>query len=248
MGRSSLAKSINTLIFYASLAVLLVSFFNRNDFPDQLILSPGLKTEPIQTKTRKQAFNFDYNDIRYEIIPQYRYELTGLVVSYEHHSGESMLHKLWNDHINVADLCVVWEENATDVDLNEFSFFNGQFTCNFETYNMEEWDKFQQDQISNNHLLSNDPAIRKVIQQVKIGDQIRLAGWLSQYKNDLGFNRGTSIRRDDEGNGACETIFLEEFEIITQMQSLWRKLLPVSLIVCILCGFIWFRGVLKGSF
>lgn len=248
MGRSSLAKSINTLVFYLSLALLLYSFMHRNDFPTDHILAPAINSEPTQKKTRKQPFTFDYNEIQYEIIPQYNYDLTGLVVSYEHHSGESMIHKMWNDHINVADLCVVWMQNASDVDLNEFSFFNGQFTCNFETYNMVEWEKFQQDQISNNHLLSNDPEIRKVIEKVRIGDQIRLRGWLSRYTNNLGFNRGTSITRDDEGNGACETIYLEEFEIIKQMNTVWRKLVPISFLVCMFCAFIWFRGVLKGDF
>jgi hypothetical protein len=44
------------------------------------------------------------------------------------------------------------------------------------------------------------------------GDHIRLKGVLAKYANkDSGFNRGTSITREDTGNGACETIYLNEF-------------------------------------
>ena len=29
-----------------------------------------------------------------------------------------MLHRLWNDHLNVADLCVIWGNNARELELN----------------------------------------------------------------------------------------------------------------------------------
>ena len=28
-----------------------------------------------------------------------------------------MLHRLWNDHLNVADLCVIWGNNARELEL-----------------------------------------------------------------------------------------------------------------------------------
>ena len=40
-----------------------------------------------------------------------------------------------------------------------------------------------------------------------------MRGWLAGYSNDDGFRRGTSTTRDDTGNGACETIYVDEFQI-----------------------------------
>ena len=47
------------------------------------------------------------------------------------------------------------------------------------------------------------------------GDQVRLRGVLAEYRNPQnGFFRSTSTTRDDTGNGACETIYVTDFEIV----------------------------------
>jgi len=51
--------------------------------------------------------------------------------------------------------------------------------------------------------------------QAEPGDHIRLKGMLVEYRNPgNGFRRGTSVTRTDKGNGACETIYVNAFEII----------------------------------
>ena len=63
----------------------------------------------------------------------------------------------------------------------------------------------------------------------EIGDQIYLKGYLSQYSHsNNSFNRGTSITRTDTGNGACETIYIEEYEILKKANPLWRNLYNLS--------------------
>ena len=138
-----------------------------------------------------------------------------------------------------------------DIDLNLFEFWNGQFTCNYgprSGVTPKEWQTFQHDQLSNNHILTDNPDIRERIKDVKIGDQIYFKGWLARYKNNLGFNRGTSTTRDDTGNGACETIYLEEFEILQTNESDWKRFLLVSALGCLITALIWFIAVLKGKF
>ena len=50
------------------------------------------------------------------------------------------------------------------------------------------------------------------------GDQIKIKGYLVDYKvakdGQTLFTRGTSTTRTDNGNGACETIYVEDVEII----------------------------------
>ena len=248
MHHSHPLKTINTLVFYTSLVVLLASFWQRNDFPEDMSIMPDLQTPPVQQAVSKQAFTVKNNGTDYRIEPRYRYDLHGLVVSYAHHNGNYSLHRLWNDHINVADVCVVWSENANAQDLNQFKFWNGKFTCNFQTADTGAWERFRENQISNNHLLTDDSRIRKSIKRVRIGDQVRIRGWLVNYSNDTGNKRGTSTTREDKGNGACETIYLEQFEILQPLDSDWRKFMGLALAGVIGSGVLWLVAVLRGSF
>ena len=109
-----------------------------------------------------------------------------------------MLHKLWNDHLNASDVCVVWSKNAFDLNLNDYSFWNGQFTCNIKTSDTAAWRRFDMKQLSNNHLLSDSKLIRDKIKGISVGDQIYIKGWLSEYTSEGGGMRGTSITRQQK--------------------------------------------------
>lgn len=234
-----MTKMIN-IAMLLSLVLLVVSFSKRNDFPDTIDAVRELANEPQQTQTNASAFEARYGDVSYQVAPEYEYELYGLVVSYRHHSGDSMLHKLWNDHLNMTDVCVVWGKTALSTYLNQFDFWNGQFTCNFSTRSDIAWNSFDQYQISNNHLISDDEVLRKRIQKLNVGDQIRVAGFLSSYGQDGGAKRGTSTVRTDTGNGACETIFVKEFDIVKQASNPWRATMMLSLFSLITLVFIYF--------
>lgn len=222
-----------------SFILLIISFWNRNDLSAEMQLNELLRYEPTQEKVKQTVFSTQVNKLEYEIQPLYEYELYGLVVSYEHHDGNFGLHKLWGDHLNVADICVVWDKNAFEINLKDYDFWNGQFTCNISSRDMQAWKLIQQNQLSNNHLLTDDEYIRNRIQKVSVGDQIRIKGWLASYKNDQGGKRGTSITREDMGNGACETIFVQEFDILNHYTSAWRKFMYLSLLLFAL-AIIWY--------
>lgn len=59
--------------------------------------------------------------------------------------------------LNVADVCVVWANNAFNPDLNRFEFWSGQFTCKVKTSDSGAWQQFRLEQLSNNHLITEDP-------------------------------------------------------------------------------------------
>jgi len=248
MHQPNLIKSVNKLVFYASLLLLLASCWQRNEFPEDMSVAPALLKPPLQRAVGTRPFTVRNNGIDYRIEPLYEYDLHGLVVSYAHHNGNFSLHRLWNDHINVADVCVVWSENTNGADLNHIKFWNGKFTCNFQTNDAGAWERFREDQISNNHLLTDDSRIRKQIKQVRIGDQIRIRGWLVNYSNNKGFSRGTSTTREDRGNGACETIYLKEFKILQPLDNGWRALMKLALAGVIGSSLLWLFAVMRGHF
>ena len=248
MHHSHPLKSINKLVFYASVILLLTSCWQRNEFPADMSIMPALLEPPVQHAVSTEPFTVANNGTEYRIAPHYEYDLHGLVVSYAHHNGNYSLHRLWGDHINVADVCVVWSENVDGSDLNNMKFWTGTFTCNYQTGDSGTGERFREDRISNNHLLTDDSRIRKKIKQVRIGDQVRLRGWLVSYSNEAGFSRGTSTTRDDRGNGACETIYLEQFEILRPLENGWRTLMNFSLAGVIGSSLLWLVGVMRGVF
>ncbi|MDC9724457.1 MAG: hypothetical protein PSN44_00855 [Gammaproteobacteria bacterium] len=225
--------------------MLCVSFWNRNTLIDELPIAAEVFAEPIQSKVHKKPFSTEFHTLNYHIEPIYNYDLYGLVVSFRHHDGNQSLHKLWGDHINVADVCVVWKEFAASPYLNKMDFWNGQFTCMVSAPNNKIWANFNGSQLSNNHLISDNEFIRQSIQDIKVGDQIHIKGWLSNYSNDNGGTRRTSIVRTDSGNGACETIFVNQFEIIKPYDNPWRTTMYLSLLIFILSLINYFRTPYK---
>ena len=118
---------------------------------------------PTQNHVAAAPFNVDQGGVTYRVDPQFRYSLNGLVVSRRNHDGNSMLHEMWNDHLNVADLCVIWGDNVTRLDFDAFEFSSGQFTCFVRTRDSVQWARFRMDQLANNHLITADRYLRDLI-------------------------------------------------------------------------------------
>ena len=137
------------------------------------------------------------------------------------------MHRLAQDHLNMLDVCVIWGDNTRSM-LHKIDFWNGLFTCNAQTRDRAAWESFDMEQLSNNHLLSDDEYIRERVRDVRIGDQIRVRGYLASYTGPAG-KRGTSTTRTDSGDGACETVFIEQFEIVRPARSYWRMTMYGSL-------------------
>ncbi len=222
---------ISNIVIATSFVWLLVSFWNRNDLPQNIDYVPEILNEPLQTATRKPSFEASYNGVEYLIEPEYEYDLYGMIVSYRHHDGDSRMHLAANDHLNMLDVCVVWGDNTTNRRLHKIDFWNGIFTCNVQTRDQEAWDSFDMYQLSNNHLISDDEFMRDQVRDIQVGDQIHVRGYLASYGSEKGGIRGTSTTRLDTGDGACETVFVERFEIIESATSYWRMSMYLSLVL-----------------
>jgi hypothetical protein len=102
----SALKTLNSVVFWAALALFPVSCWNCNDLPEGIPLADGILRAPLQTQATASPFSVA-SAVRHAA-------LRGVVVSCGPHDGNHSLHRLWNDHINVADLCVVPGDNADD--------------------------------------------------------------------------------------------------------------------------------------
>jgi hypothetical protein len=241
---AELKMRLNNILIVTSFVGLLVSFWNRNDLPGNIDYVPEIANEPEQTPTDTRPFHATVNDVEYLIEPEYAYDLTGMVVSYRHHEGNSRMHLQANDHLNMADVCVVWGDN-TKSDLQAIDFWNGIFTCNVFTRDMAAWESFDMNQLSNNHLISDDEFIRRQARKIQVGDQIRVRGYLASYSNEGGGKRGTSTTRTDTGDGACETVFVDYFRIVQPATSVWRMSMWISLALLLFGLLVHFRRPYK---
>ena len=231
----------SNIVVAASFIWLLVSFWNRNELPGNIDYVAEMQREPTQKPTTERPFEAKYEGVNYQVEPHFEYDLYGTVVSYRHHDGDSRMHMRSNDHLNMLDVCVIWGDNTNNPRLDKIDFWNGIFTCNVQTRDQAAWEAFDMYQLSNNHLISDDDFIRDRVKDVRIGDQIRLRGLLASYGSENGGKRGTSTTRLDTGDGACETLFVQHFDIVRPARSYWRISMYASLGVLLLGLLVHFR-------
>lgn len=236
-----------SLLMTAGLVLLCVSLWLRHALPAPAALRPELRNEPIQVETGDKPFQTTVGGVTYTVKPVADYEIWGLVVS-EHASDTwwDWVHEAWNDKLNVVDLCVVFAENVERGGYVGIDYSSGSFVCYAETRSSEAWRRFSMRALSNNHLLADRAHIAARLKSVRVGDQVRIRGWLAEYQHDQGFafKRGTSLTRDDTGNGACETIYVQDVEILHRGGGVWRWMTWPAIGLMVLGFVLWFRAPL----
>ena len=218
--------------FLACLGLWLLALRFDDRLPPVSGILPQLYNEPVQTSDNVPApFQVTAKKVTYAVTPLFRYELAGLVVS--QHRSDSLLdtsHRRWNDFLNIKDLCVVWGRNIRSGVYRGMTFWNRDFTCMCSFPDEETGALFSERHLSNNHILSADDVMRRRILKVRPGDQVHFKGYLASYSQPANqFFRGSSTVRDDTGNGACETVYISEFNILKRANPVWRAVKPLEL-------------------
>ncbi len=239
-------KKVMGCVVLLSLTLWTISYFNSDNLPGSEDILDDLLMEPVQIISEKEPFEVKRKEIVYTVEPLYFYELYGIVVSYNNsNKWYDYYHKRWNDYLNIRDICVIWGSNTNNGIYDEIDFSNGPWTCYCKTMNMDAWGAFDMSRLSNNHLLATDEFASKNIMDARVGDQIYFKGYLSSYSHNQGFKRGTSTVRTDKGNGACETVFVTDFQILKEANSVWRDLHSFSYFMLIISTIAWFIAFMK---
>lgn len=220
--------SLARLLLIGGAAALSLGFAFEGRLPTAAELLPTLGAEPLQHALTAPAFEARAGGVDYRVAPVADYEITGLVVS--RHDADTWwdwIHRASKDHLNVVDLCMVWGVNAAHGAYEKMSFSSGQFVCYFSSRDDAAWEPQYIRALSNNHLLAEDSGIARQLRRLRVGDQVRIGGQLASYSHQAGFafTRGTSLTREDTGNGACETIFVREVELLRRAPAwpLWLR-------------------------
>lgn len=217
MATSSILEQLFKWLFLISALLTLTLYFKKDGLPEPQFYDLNALNEPVQTQINAEPFKTRVNGQEYTITPLFDYELFGVVVSYSDADAFSNIwhHKRWQDFLNLRDLCVIWGKNVGSGVYKQIKFHNDSWTCWASWQDYETGSLFKMNALSNNHLLTDNDRIKKALMSAEPGDHIRFKGVLAEYANKSNnFFRGTSTTREDNGNGACETIYLEEFEIL----------------------------------
>jgi hypothetical protein len=227
-----------------SLLLGVVSFFKKDSLPAADKLRAELNEEPQQIAVQKAPLQTEVKGVQYNIQPKYSYDLYGLVVSlHDSDSWWDYAHREWGDHVNVVDFCVVWGENIRREAYQPLSYWNDQWTCWVKADTEARWKAFDPTALSNNHLVTDDPYVARELRKVRIGDQVHFRGYLVDYsviRNGVpGGTRVSSTVRTDTGNGACEVVYVEDFEVLASPNRMWRFALKLSLGVLLASLIAW---------
>jgi len=229
-------RQVFRLAMLLSLLLWLLSLLFIGRLPGPEDIYAQLYREPLQSKENVPLpFQVKKNKLTYIVTPLFNYELYGLVVS--QHRSDSLLdlsHRRWQDYLNIKDLCVVWGKNIGSGVYRKMKFWNRDFTCMCDFPDGETAALFSGSHLSNNHILCADEKLSRRILNARPGDQIYFRGYLVSYSQPANqFLRGTSTVRDDSGDGACETVFVNEFLILQRANRVWQAFNPLAFLATI---------------
>ncbi len=209
-----------SMIFF--LLLLPAAWWMKGALPSHKQILPPLLQEPIQGTTDRKEFSFAYAGERYRVKPVASYELWGLVV------GHNSVGAIWDiyhtsDSVDTKDLGVIWGSNLRDDQFHQVTMWSGSWTIN---WSYPAGVNFNHSAIANNHLITDNPATRRKIAAVRIGDQIHFKGVLVNYQagSTPDFWRNSSLTRSDSGGTACEVVFVDEIEVLKRGTPVWYAL------------------------
>jgi len=238
--------ALSRIVFLLGLGATLVGAIYDAPLPSATQLRDAVRAMPVQRSTLAAPFVARVGRDRYQVMPVADYDIAGLVVSrHDSDAWWDWIHAAANDRLNVVDLCVVYGENARTGVYRDMSFSSGQFVCYYR-YGAAASPVFDGTALSNNHVLTDRASVAAVLRGVRAGDQVRLRGMLVDYGHEGGpMMRRTSTVRDDTGNGACESVWVEQVDILARASPFGRALPWLGLVGMLVAAVMWFASPMQ---
>jgi len=202
------------MIILLIVLIILILLFARNIMKGKQRSVAGIR-EPIQTEASGVEYTQAYGyDIR--MMYEYAYDIEGLVVCMNDYYGMCP-----EDKISPRDVSLAWGKVAEQ---NVQVGFHWKAKKRGLRNKVDSREKLAlvgsvEDvtrQCSNNHLIALDPSVRKAVKKIKIGDHIRIKGYLvyvdGRHPSKKDFYWYSSTSRDDVGATACEIILVKSVE------------------------------------
>jgi hypothetical protein len=144
----------------------------------------------------------------YTLTTRARFELTARVLAradYHFDAGAALV---------PVDLALGWGRMSDSAVLARIQFSQSN---RFYYWRVEDFPIPRQEiesSSANMHLIAADASVRRQIERVRVGQLLRLRGFLVDAARADGWQWRTSMRRDDTGNGACELVYVEDISLV----------------------------------
>ncbi|HEX9973184.1 MAG TPA: hypothetical protein VGD14_14025, partial [bacterium] len=192
------------ITLYASIAIVLLISYNRwTSRP--ITHEPGIIAPqgPIQQKVT-HVEPFDCKE--FKITPLTKFSIHARVLSRErYYLGRAA-------RLVPVDLALGWGPMSDESILKSIEITQSN---RFYYWFVKKYPIPKKDIIShsaNMHLIPANSNIRSKIKKARKGSLVKFSGYLVKATCDNDWHWNSSLRRDDVGNGACELVWVEEFE------------------------------------
>jgi hypothetical protein len=201
----SSASPIKTYIITV-LAVFFLIYSAFNWWKSQPVIhGPGsiAPDPPKQTETETAFFTFK----DHQIIPLADFHVNARVLSKKKYSFGR------ESDLSPIDLALGWGSMSDEAVLEKIKIKQSN---RFYFWSVKQFpipEKKIKTQSANMHLIPADSVILKQIKNTRIGDIVNFTGYLVKVVGVDGWKWKSSLTRNDTGNGACEVVYVEDFEI-----------------------------------
>ncbi len=170
---------------------------------------PDTSGDPIQTKERKEPFEFSAGGKRYRITPRFAWDESARVVAAEAYHFDRAASLIPEDFA-LAWGPVLLPPYAGRIHYSQYArfYFWGTKDSSLDRGTIVT-------HTANTHILPASSRLRTAAACVSGGDDVRLEGWLVDVDgiDDPAFHWSTSTTREDEGPASCETVYLTRLTI-----------------------------------
>jgi len=193
------------IFLYASISIVLIISYNKwTDRP--ITHRPGIIAPKIPIQQNITNIEpFDYKE--FKITPLAKFSIEARVLSRKrYYFGRAA-------KLVPVDLALGWgpmsdESILKSIKISQSNRFYFWFVKKFPIPKQEIITHS-----SNMHLIPANSEIRSKIKKARKGSLVKFSGYLVKATCDDGWHWNSSLKRDDVGNGACELVWVDEFEL-----------------------------------
>ena len=116
--------------------------------------------------------------------------------------------------LSPVDLALGWGRMSDEDVLKDISISQGGRFYYWRVSNFPIPREEIQSHSANMHMIPADANVRKVLQNIRVGNVVRLHGYLVEAKTSDGWRWKSSLTREDTGRGACELVLVQSVEVL----------------------------------
>ncbi|HAJ72414.1 MAG TPA: hypothetical protein DCO68_10090 [Methylophilaceae bacterium] len=162
-----------------------------------------VSTKPLQTSADNVPFKF----YGYTITPLETFEIEARVLAREHYAFDR------GADLSPVDLVLGWGPMSDSHMLSQIQISQSQ---RFYYWHVDAFPIPRRDietHSANMHMIPASEQLEDQLKSVKVGQHVKISGYLVQANAPNGFHWKSSLSREDTGAGACELVFVKTLSL-----------------------------------